>query len=168
MRPGPRLAPRRPLLALLLAACAGGALAQQSAAELKAQVLVKVLRFVEWPPGQLVEGQALQVCLFDEGPLALQLQALDGLAVNSNPMRVRPRGARVAGGCHVALGTAPALPPGILLVGEEALQLDKGVMLSLAVEDGRVVFDIDLDAARRAGIGFSARLLRLARFVRKA
>lgn len=157
-----------PWLPLALALMAGSASAQQSAAELKAQVLVKVLRFVEWPPGQLPEGQALQVCLLEESALAQQLQALDGLAVNSHPLRVRARTPRSLGGCHVVLGApAAATPAGTLMVGEEALQVERGLMLSLAVEDGRVVFDIDLEVARRAGIGFSSRLLRLARFVRK-
>jgi len=39
-------------------------------------------------------------------------------------------------------------------------------MINLQVEDGRIVFDVDLDAARRANLTISTKLLRLARFVR--
>ena len=116
---------RRLLCHMALALLAAPAWAQQSAVELKAQVLVKVLRFVEWPPGSLVEGQPLQVCLLDDGALARQLQSLDGQAVNTHPLRVRPRAGRGAalGGCHVALMGAATTPesPGLLLVGEEAM-----------------------------------------------
>jgi len=157
------------LLAALLLQQGQAAWAQQSPAELKAQVLVKVLRFVEWPAAQLAEGQALQLCLLDDGELAQRLLPLDGQAVGARPLRVRSQRTRALGGCHVALlgAAAPGAGAGILLVGEEGLQPDRGLMLSLLIEDGRVVFDIDLDAARRAGIEFSARLLRLARYVRR-
>jgi hypothetical protein len=46
--------------------------------------------------------------------------------------------------------------------------LQQGAMLNLLVEDGRVVFDVGLDAAHRAGLEISTKLLRLARFVSKS
>jgi YfiR/HmsC-like len=161
---------RRALFFLLLAVLPA-AWAQTPAAELKAQVLVKVLLFVEWPAGALTQGQALHICLTEDGALAQQLLKVDGQQIQERTLSVRlmPRGVRQFAGCHVILlgaagGTAP---PGSLLVSEEAAALERGAMLSLLVEDGRVVFDVELESARRAGIGFSARLLRLARFVRK-
>jgi hypothetical protein len=54
----------------------------------------------------------------------------------------------------------------VLVVSDAASMLDNGSMINLQVEDGRIVFDVELDAARRAGLVISTKLLRLARFVR--
>ncbi len=140
--------------------------------QLKAQVLFKVLRFIEWPPRSLADGQALQLCLLEDGtPLAQELRALDGRTMDNHQLQVRSVRDRQLGGCHIALiGDAqglPVAPSATLLVSESPGMLDRGAMLSLQVEDGRVVFDVSLEAARRAGLDISAKLLRLARFVKK-
>lgn len=140
--------------------------------QLKAQVLFKVLRFIEWPPRSLAEGQALQLCLLDEGtPLAQELRGLEGRNMDNHVLLVRSVRDRQMGGCHIVLigegqGQVVA-PPATLLVSESPGMLERGAMLNLQVEDGRVVFDVSLDAARRAGLDISAKLLRLARFVKK-
>ena len=54
---------------------------------------------------------------------------------------------------------------GVLLAGDSAGDLQRGVMLNLATEDGRIVFDIDLQAVRQAGLVLSSKVLRLARQV---
>ncbi|WP_374659852.1 YfiR family protein [Inhella sp.] len=163
-----RLAP----VALLMAWACAQAWAQQPAEVLKAQVLVKVLRFVEWPAGALPPGQPMQVCLAVDSPLAQELGRSAGLDVQGRMLRTRqvPQGVRLPEGCHVGLvgsSAPPDVAPGVLVVSEEVGALDRGAMLALLVEDGRVAFDVELEAARRGGVGFSARLLRLARFVRK-
>jgi len=63
------------------------------------------------------------------------------------------------------LRTALAALP-VLVVSDAATMLDQGAMINLQIEDGRIVFDVDLDAARRVGLAVSTQLLRLARFVR--
>ena len=67
--------------------------------------------------------------------------------------------------------TVPALRPAlaelpVLVVSDAAAMLEQGAMINLRLEDGRIVFDVDLDAARRAGLAVSTKLLRLARYVR--
>ena len=51
-------------------------------------------------------------------------------------------------------------------MGDTHALTERGAMLNLMLDQGRLAFDIDLPAARRAGLDVSARLLRLARFVR--
>jgi hypothetical protein len=140
-------------------------------AQLKAQVLVKALRFVEWPSGALSEGQALQLCLTEDTPLAQELRGLDGQSVGRNPLQVRVVRNRQFEGCRVVLAGEALAPlptqPATLWVTEASGMLERGGMFSLQVEDGRVVFDVGLDTARRAGLDISAKLLRLARFVKK-
>lgn len=163
----------RPALTLLTSSLllALPACAQAPEPELKAQVLLKALRFVEWPPAALAGQAELQLCLLVEGALAQQLAALEGQRINQHLLRVRAVRNRQLAGCHLALvgSEGPWSGAGAtLLVTELPGLLERGAMLSLLVEEGRVVFDIELDAARRAGLEISARLLRLARFVKKS
>lgn len=148
------------------------AFAQLPPPVLKAQVLVKVLNFVAWPAAALAPGQSLVICVAVEGALAQELLRAAGQEVQGHSLVVRPqwRNAKAASGCHVVVigaNVTVEATPGVLWVSEESDALERGGMLGLAVEDGRVVFDVGLDSARRAGLSFSARLLRLARFVRK-
>jgi len=144
--------------------------------ELKAQIVFRSLLFVEWPGTALPQGQALQLCLADEGPLATALEGLAGRRINGHVLELRRvRGEQQLGACHVALvgagfdalRAAVADKP-VLLVSDAPAMLNLGAMLSLQIEDGRVVFDIGLESARRAGLEISTKLLRLARYVRKA
>jgi hypothetical protein len=53
-----------------------------------------------------------------------------------------------------------------LTVGDERGFVDEGGMIALRVVDGRVRFDVNVTAARRAGLRLSSQLLQLAMSVR--
>ena len=151
------------------------ALAQTASPEaLKAEVVYRVLMFVTWPPEREVPERGLQVCTLGDGRMEGALQALAGRPIRQLSVAVR-RLARAdqAAGCHLLYlaapqpGLRPALAEApVLVVSDTAAMLDQGAMINLQVEDGRIVFDVELDAARRAGLDISTKLLRLARFVR--
>jgi hypothetical protein len=180
LSPSPQRRPARrwAVAALLALVCAAPLLANPAAPlpqdELKAQILFRSLMFIEWPAAKLGPGQALALCLLDEGALANALQALAGRSVNGHALELRRGRIEQLGDCHAAL-VGPAFDAAraqiegrsLLLVSEAPAMLDKGVMLSLQIEDGRIVFDVGLEAARRAGLEVNSKLLRLARFVRK-
>lgn len=169
-------------LGALLALAQGCALAQpQSEAELKAQILWRALQFVAWPAAELAASQPraqppLQLCLLADGPLAQALRAWDGQALQGRRLVLRRADPGAAQGCHIAYvgGEGATVPPdatfvpvqGLLWVGDGHGLTGRGVMFNLQPQQGRIVFDIDLQAARRAGLDLNARLLRLARFVR--
>jgi hypothetical protein len=172
-----RAAPRRwaGACALALGLCPALAGAQTASPEsLKAEVIYRVLMFVTWPPEREPPGRGLQVCTLGEGRVETALQALAGRPIRQLTVEVR-RLARADAhlGCHLLYLAAPqpalraplAESP-VLVVSDGAAMLDQGAMVNLQIEDGRIVFDVDLDAARRAGLGISTKLLRLARYVR--
>jgi YfiR/HmsC-like len=146
----------------------------RSEPELKAQIVLRSLLFVEWPADMLRAGQHLSLCLSEPGPLADTLEGLAGQSVNGHRIEVRRTSPGQWSDCHVAhvgaaalAAAAPqSLPRGLLLVGDTHALTERGAMLNLMLDQGRLAFDIDLPATRRAGLGVSARLLRLARFVR--
>ena len=140
--------------------------------ELKAQILLRALLFVDWPPASLSPGQALALCVVDSGPLADALERLAGKNINQHRLEVRRTSAEQLRACHAAyrgsesLSRVNTLPAGVLLVGDSHGLTERGVMLNLLLDQGHVVFDVDLASVRRAGLDISAKLLRLARFVR--
>src|SRR5574341_901036 len=58
-------------------------------------------------------------------------------------------------------------PYGVLWIADELGLLESGAMLNLQVENAHIVFDVELAAMRRAGLDISAKVLRLARYVKR-
>lgn len=149
---------------------------QASEPDLKAAILVNMLLFVDWPtpPGRVTDR--LTVCHLAAGPVATALAQLGGKSLKGRPLQVVRADAATLSECHVLYLSptdATALPrlvsslpaSGMLLVGDSPGYLQRGVMLNLEIDGGRVVFDIDLRAARQAGLTVSSKVLRLARHV---
>ncbi len=170
----------RTFCTLLLLAVAPLALAQRQAAEpeLKAAILANMLLFIDWPAQGTQALDRLTVCFLDHGPVAKALMQLDGKLLKGRPLRVERVEMEQVRGCH-ALYVSPAeaaylpsLAPllqasGVLLTGDSPGYLQRGVMLNLEIDGGRVVFDINLRSVRQAGLTVSSKALRLARQVRQ-
>lgn len=147
--------------------------AQRQEQELKAQVLFQILLFVQWP-GRSGET-SFQFCALDDTPLAQAMRGFEGRRINDRVFswhRVTP-GQLAA--CHVAYVGQAGLASlqqqaglhGLLWVGDELGLLERGAMLNLQVDSGKVVFDIGLESLRRSGLDISAKVLRLARYVKE-
>lgn len=158
----------------LLTARPAGAQSPASAEALKAEVVYRVLMFVTWPAERQAAGPGLKVCTLGEGRLDAALQALKGRPIRQLKVDVRRlTRPEQAADCHLLYLAAPLPAPKpswgdapVLVVSDGNAMLDHGAMVNLQIEDGRIVFDVELDAARRAGLDISTKLLRLARFVR--
>ncbi|MDD5029431.1 MAG: YfiR family protein [Rhodoferax sp.] len=164
--------------ALLLSALATLAQAQHQAPEpeLKAAILVNMLLFVDWPDQHTQPTAQVTMCYLGIGPVATALLQLDGKLLKGKPLRVVQVQASKIAHCH-ALYVAPfeadnlsnvvalARTHGVLLMGDSAGYWQRGVMLNLDLDHGRVVFDVDLNAVRQAALSISSKVLRLARQV---
>lgn len=157
-------------------ACAPPLQAQPASAEsLKAEVIYRTLMFVTWPAEREAPGRGLRICTLADGGVESALQALQGRPIRQLSVDVRRLArAEQVGDCQLLYLAAPmpALRAGladapVLVVADAPGMLDHGAMINLQIEDGRIVFDVELDAARRVGLGISTKLLRLARFVRR-
>ncbi|QKT03349.1 YfiR family protein [Ectothiorhodospiraceae bacterium 2226] len=164
----------RGLLALLLAAVAGSAVARSGASEyeLKAAFLLQFADYVEWPAPVPVP---MRVCVLGHDPFG---GVLDELAAAGSRAVVieRPRSAEQARGCQIVylghrdekalrrdlqrLGSGP-----VLTVGEgEPFALDGGV-IAFRVEHERVRLTVNVGAAQQRELRISSRLLGIARVV---
>jgi YfiR/HmsC-like len=162
---------RAALCAVLLAALAPLSMAQQSQPEyeLKAAILVKFLKFVEWPSTS-APGSAWVFCVASPDPFGDRLDnTVEGQKVDGRPIHVQ-RFTRLtdARGCQVLFISQAAqarigVPtlPGVLTVGETPDFIHEGGLLRFYLKDNTVHFEISAERARAAGLHISAQLLQL-------
>ncbi len=176
---------------LLLAACGlggmgglglpGAARAEGVAPEyaVKAAFLFNFTKFVEWPPAAYADERSpLKICVLGDDPFGKALQGVKGEEVggrrldlahldNDNHLEAchvlfvsrseRDRLPRILADLH----GAP-----VLTVGDTPGFTDQGGMINFVLEGSKVRFDINQDAAERAGLKISSRLLALAKHVK--
>jgi uncharacterized protein DUF4154 len=149
--------------------------------EVKAAVLYNLMRFVEWPPSAYPDPQTPTVlCVLGRDPFGDALSSIvPKQASSGRPVVIRhPRDGKQAAGCHVLyIGSSERKlivqilsdlkGSSVLTVGEMSKFAAHGGMIEFGLEDKQVRFDINLDAATRAGVTISSRLLVLARIVKE-
>ena len=147
--------------------------------EIKAAFLYNFAKFVEWPPSAFTDPkQPLSVCVFGRDPFGHSLEeAMDGKSVGNRPVILgRARQLADLAGCHVVFVSALESPRlveilggmrghNILLVGESEGFASAGGIIQFVLEQNRVRFAINPDAANRAGLKISSKLLALATIV---
>ncbi len=165
-----------PILAQTDSPPSGGMLEYQ----IKAAFLYNFAKFVEWPAEKLGDGSApIVIAVIGKDPFGPVLdQTLIGKTVNGRALVVR----RVVGlpdlrRCHIAFISSsekgrlseilPALAgAGVLTVGDAQRFAEQGGMISFVTEENKVRLEINVEAATRAGVQISSKLLKLARVVR--
>jgi hypothetical protein len=147
--------------------------------EIKAAFLYNFAKFVEWPPEAFPQASTpVSLCVFGDDPFDGSLDTVvRGETLNGRHLAVRrPRDVQEARECQVLFigaaekGRAPeALSAlrgtSVLTVGEGKDFLDQGGVIRLFLEQNRVRFDINLDAAERNHLKISSKLLALARTI---
>jgi hypothetical protein len=139
--------------------------------QIKAAYLYNFLKYVDWPEPI---NRTFMICVAGQNPFG---SVLDGLTSNErvrgNPVKTKI----ILGfepGCDVIFtprtSNIPAYLQGaagmpILTVGETPRFIEQGGIVNFFLENGRVRFEINRNAADRAGLRFSSRLLQLAKIV---
>lgn len=171
------------LVMLLLTAVVPRISAAQSLSEyqVKAAFLFNFTKFLDWPASAFRGGQTvITICLIGEDPFGKALDELvKGQSIGGRGFAVRrltqiPRD----DSCQVAflggmdknradqiLAPVKALP--ILTVVDNEDGGDPGAMIGFIVEESKVRFNINLEAAEKVGIKLSSKLLKLAKTVRE-
>lgn len=170
-----------PLSTIFLASAGFDVMAQPRTAseyEVKAAFLVNFARFAEWPAESIpAAGLPLTICTMGQNPFGQALEAVTtGKSIDGRPLEVRhaPDGKHAAG-CQVlfvAAGEHPrpadSLPtPGVLTVGEDGNPEAGNMVIHFTIDNGKVRFVVNLEAAEREKLRLSSRLLGLATVVKK-
>ncbi len=170
------------LLALLLSSVIGSATTAAPPAtehEVKAAMLYRVAKFIDWPAQSFASpGAPFVICVAGNASVLRAFAPLDGRKLNGHIVTVR----RVSGDmldlrqCHAAffprdsitdadyaLSKLQGMP--VLTVGEVEDFALRGGMLALLTRDQRVHFSFNLPVSKQAGLVVSAQLLQLATVV---
>ena len=154
----------------ILCLAAAPAIAEMREYEVKAAFLYNFARFVDWPGG----AAGITLCLLNGDPFGGDIDIIAGKPVGVSRLQVRRIDAEQAGGCQIVF--IPASQAGrlgrvleqvrsrpVLTVGDAAGLAERGAVINFYLEQNKVRFEINIDAARRTGLPISSQLLRLAR-----
>jgi len=148
--------------------------------QVKAAFLYNFAKFVDWPPSAFTDAkQPLEICVYGRDPFGTVLEdALLGKTIGERRVGLgRAMQFQDLAGCQIvfvgasAHESAPDLANrlkgrAVLLVGESDGFAASGGTIQFTIEDSRVHFVINPDAADRAGLKISSKLLALAKIVR--
>ena len=147
--------------------------------QVKAAFLYNFAKFVEWPPSTFSDvKQPLDICVYGHDPFGTALDdALLGKTIGERRVGLgRATQFQDLASCQVVFVSASAREPAadlanrfkgraVLLVGETDGFAASGGTIQFTIEDNRVRFVINPDAADRAGLKISSKLLALAKIV---
>jgi hypothetical protein len=157
-------------------------LVRPSEAELKAAFVYNFIKFTEWPAEEMAnKNEPFVVSVLGKDPFGAALdKTIEGESFHQKPIVVRrfSRMEESVGNSQVIFISAseesnlPAIlkvleGQAILTVSEIENFAQRGGMIKLAKESNKLVFEINVDVAKRAKLAMSAQLLRLARIVKR-
>jgi YfiR/HmsC-like len=148
--------------------------------DVKAAFLFNFAKFVEWPPSAFASAtEPVRLCVFgEEDPFDHSLeQVVQGKTANGRSMQVlHVHSAKDLKGCHILfIGWAEEKQTetllrgirgeGILTVGETDNFARDGGVINFVLQQNRVAFQINVDAAQQNNLKISSKLLSLAQIV---
>ena len=144
--------------------------------QVKAACVLNAARFVSWPAAAFAGGDApLVIGILGDNPFGSTLQdVVGGATVRQRRITVRRVGLADARDCHIlfvsrserdrlpailgALGDA-----NVLTISEIDRFVPSGGTIGLALEQGKIRFEINQEAAKRSGLKIDSQFLLLAR-----
>lgn len=142
--------------------------------EVKAAFIHNIVKFVEWPALPTGDNY-LRLCILGQDPFGNALAVLNGKQIGKQTWTISVASAQsdlkecrvlfIAASEARNLGRIREKTKGatVLTLGDSEGYAEQGVMVNFYMEDNRVRFEINPEAAGRAHLKFSSQLLKLAR-----
>jgi hypothetical protein len=142
--------------------------------EVKAAFVFNFSKYVEWPESTFATAaDPISICVVGENPFGTLLEeAVRGKSVNGRQIVVRET-TTIPDTCHIAfiassererldaiLGKLARRP--VLTVSDAEAVAERGAIIGLTIIDKRVRFEINMVAAKQAGVKLSSQLLKIA------
>lgn len=158
---------------LLAAHCASAQEAGPTESQIKAAFLYNFTKFIDWPP----DTGTLNLCILGEDNFGRDIDAIEGKTAAGKTLSVRRiKSVQDIRQCRMLfiasleserlesiLTAAQGL--NIFTVGDTAGYAERGVSINFYMEQNKVRFEINKDAAARSGLKISSKLFSLARIV---
>jgi len=177
-----------PILAAILLVCPLGIPLNAEASEdrteyqLKAAFLYNFAKFVEWPQNTFKNADSpIDICILGASPMGPILQeTVRGKLVDGRPLAVREfANSSRSAGCQILFVSASeqkrlraileaTKSSNLLTVGETDNFTAGGGVVGFNLDQGRIRFDINLQAAQLQRLRISSKLLSLATTVKRA
>jgi hypothetical protein len=147
--------------------------------QVKAAFIYNFAKFIEWPPGVFPDSQApLVLCIVGVDPFGLALDTLQEKTVKDRKLVIH-KSTQVGdlASCHMAFICASEKErlaqllnvlqqAHVLTISDGESFLQAGSIIDLITVNNKIGFEINMDAAQRAGLTISSQLLKLATTVR--
>ena len=146
--------------------------------EVKAAFVYNFLKFIEWPDKAFAESPStINLCIVGEDSFDNAMRIFEGDKVSNKTIEIkRPKSLQDIKICRVIFiskSEKERLPQilkatrglNILTIGDTDTFEQQGVIINFSIVENKIRFEIDVNAARRAGIRISSKLLNLARAV---
>ena len=167
------------LMPLSVALPAGAQASPPNEYQIKAAFLFNFAKFIDWPLSSFANPQApFSICILGNDPFGRAIDdAMQGKTIGEHPVSVqRPKEVAEARHCQIVFaGRAETRNTlvileglrgtNVLFVGETDGFAVSGGTIQFTLEENHVRFLINVDAADRAGLKFSSKLLALAKIV---
>lgn len=142
--------------------------------QVKAAFVYNFIKFVEWPADRAAKGSELQLCVLGEVPVMTPFAELQDQEVIGKRLTVSVlQDPSEVDACQIlfiapslsrrmkeVLSTVGGRP--ILTIGDTDGYARQGVMINMYLDNRRIRFEINAEAARTAGMRISTKLMSLA------
>lgn len=145
---------------------------------LKSALILNFARFTDWPPEAFADStDTLHICIVGDDAIVDAFAGIEGKRIGERRLAVRKvRSTRRLENCHLLFvsgsnrGRLPQIFAAVkgkpvLTIGEMADFAESGGIINFVKSGGKMRFKVNLDAARRAGLKISSRILKLATIV---
>jgi hypothetical protein len=143
--------------------------------QVKAAFLLNFTKFIEWPADSAKPDTPFTICILADEPIGSALdQIVAGETVNGRPLVVQRIKREPVKSCQIVFVGKPekgadellnSFGPGVLTVGDGDAMLHDGAIIAFVIDNRRVRFDINLNAAKKADLKISSKLLSVAKMV---
>jgi hypothetical protein len=141
--------------------------------EVKAVFIYNLGKFIEWPDKSFDNSSTLTLYILGDDPFGTDLDAITGKLIQGKRIVVKqidsPGALKNPGILFISssekeqirdiLKSISGLP--ILTVGDTKSFAQRGVMINFYIENNKIRFEINLDAANLAGLKISSNVLRM-------
>ena len=166
------------LVAAVLFTFSPAAAQQVTEQDVKAAFLYNFTRFIDWPANTPPGSEPFRLCVVADKPITTAIQrTMQGESVKGRPAEtIVLASAAETLTCqilfieHQEIGRAGPMLAAVrdlpvLTVSDARGFTSRGGTIEFLLEEGRVRFDVNTEAAKRAGLSISSRLLQVARSV---